>query len=156
MVEKSAVDPKVYTTDYIKSDFDAMSFLGNPHIDALTSALQAIGGEVWTSRRRLYVIEALMEKNIPVTRDSIQTYMPTKEEEQLWKADRDRMIAGIYAPFLRAGDISFPSAHTQSYDPHKEPSIARREPITVGKSVGEQTAAPSPSANIAGPMTPAR
>jgi hypothetical protein len=156
MVSKRPVDPQLYTTDYVRSDFDNMSFLGNPHLDALTTALQAIGAEVWTSRRRLYVIEALMEKNIPVTQASIQAYMPTKEEEQIWKADRDRMISGIYAPFLRAAEVSFPSAQTQSYDPHKEPSIARREPLGVGKLSSEPSAPPSPSANIAGPMTPAR
>ncbi len=132
MVAKSPVDPKLYTTDYVRSDFDEMSFLGNPHIDALTTALQAIGAEVWTSRRRLYVIEALMEKKIAVTPSSIQEYMPTAEEDARWKADRDRMVNGIYAPFLRAGEVSFPSAKTQAYDPHKEPDVARRAPLGVG------------------------
>lgn len=154
MVAKSAVDPKLYTTDYIKSDYDNMTFLGNPHIDALTSALQAIGAEVWTSRRRLYVIEALMEKKLAVTPTSIQGYIPTKEEELRWKADRDRMVSGIYAPFLRAGEVSFPSAKSQGYDPHKEPETARREPLGVDGQVAPRIV-PSP-ANVPGPMTPAR
>jgi hypothetical protein len=147
MVGKSPVDPQLYTTDFVKSDYDNMTLLGNPHLDALTSALQAIGGEVWTSRRRLYVVEALMAKKIPVTPASIQSYVPSKEEAETWKADRDRMIAGIYAPFLRAGDVSFPSAQSQSYDPHKEPSLARRDPVGVGEHGNAPLAAPSPSAN---------
>lgn len=154
MVGKSAVDPKTYTTDFVKSDFDSMSFLGNPHIDALVSALQAVGAEVWTSRRRLYVIEALMEKKMAVTPASIQGYVPTKDEEMRWKADRDRMISGMYAPFLRAGDVSFPSAKVDTYDPHQEPDIARRAPAGIGVA-GPAREGPSP-ANVPGPMIPAK
>jgi hypothetical protein len=132
MATKSSVDPNLYTTDYVRSDFAEMSFLGNPHIDAITSALQAIGAEVWATRRRLYVVEALMAKNIPVTPTAIQAYVPTKEEELRWRSDRDRMVNGIYSPFTRAGEVAFPSSQTQSYDPHKQPEIARRPPLDAG------------------------
>lgn len=136
MANKSPVDPKNYTTDFVRSDYDNTSLLGNPHLDALTTALQAMGAEVWTTRRRLYVVEALMEKGIAVTPAAIQGYVPTPEEERRWKADRDRMVAGVYAPFLRAGEVTFPSARSESYDPHREPDIARRSPVTVGMKEG--------------------
>jgi hypothetical protein len=154
MVTKSTVDPKTFTTDYVKSDFDEMSFLGNPHIDALVSSIQAIGGELWSCRRRLHVIEAMMEKNIPVSPASIQAYMPTAEEDARWKVDRDRLVGGIYAPFLRADALSFPSKATQGYDPHTEPATGRRAPFGVSKDAVTK-ATPVP-ANIAGPMLPAR
>ncbi|HEY6644443.1 hypothetical protein [Povalibacter sp.] len=133
IAKTSKPDPKTYTTDFIKSDLENMTFLGNPHIDALTHSLQALGAEVWTARRRLYVIEALMARKIAVTPESIQAYMPTAEEEQQWKADRDRMIATVNAPFLRSGDVVFPSDKAFSYDPHKEPEIARRPKSEISK-----------------------
>lgn len=154
MAKKKPVDAKNYTTDFVRSDFDAMSFLGNPHIDALTSALQAIGAEVWTSRRRQYVVEALMEKNMAVTPAAIQGYVPTKEEEQRWRADRDRMVSGIYAPFLRTGDVTFPSAQSESYDPHKEPDTARRAPLDIGVLQSERQV--ESAANVPAPPKPNR
>lgn len=154
MVEKSPVDPKTFTTDYVRSDYADMTFMGNAHIDALTSALQALGAEVWSSRRRLYVIEALMAKKMAVTPASIQAYAPTAEERAAWKADRDRMISGIYAPFLRGGELSFPSPEAGAYDPHKAPDLARQAPSGI-EADGTAKVGPSP-ANVAGPMTPAR
>ncbi len=119
MAEKNGLNPETYTTAYIKSDWDNTTFLGNPHLDSLTLALHAMGQEVWRSRRRMHVIEALLERKIAVTREAIEKYLPTAEEEQLWKADRDRMIEEVFAPFVSARNISYTSAVAQAYDPQK-------------------------------------
>ncbi len=126
MAEKSGLDPETFTTEYVKSDYDDTLYLGNPHLDSLVLALHALGKEVWIGRRRMHVIEALMESKIPVTRASIEQYMPTPEELQMWKADRDRMIGEIFLPFLNARNVSLASADAQSYDPHKELIVSRR------------------------------
>ena len=141
-------EDKTYTTDYIKSDYEKMTFMGNPHVDALTSALQAVSGEVWTIRRRLYVTEALMEKSIPVTPAAIQKYVPSAEETALWKADRDRFVAGIYAPFLREGSLEFPSPKVSSYDPHKDTN--RTAPEGLG-DLKKPTAIQPSAANVPAP-----
>jgi hypothetical protein len=111
-------DRKTYASDYVKGDIEAAVFLGNPHIDHLFTAMQSLGAETWTNRRRMYVIEAMLEKNIPVTQEGIQKYMPTEEEEKRWKADRDQFVKTMYAPFLRAGNINYASPAAQNFDPH--------------------------------------
>jgi hypothetical protein len=133
MVEKNGSDPKGYATDYVKGDIERAVFLGNPHIDAMMSTIQAVGAELWSSRRRLYVVEALLEKKIPVTQDSIQRYMPTSQEDARWKADRDRFIDAMYSPMLRTGDIPFGSPLAQSYDPHQAPKTDTLPAVRVGK-----------------------
>ena len=90
----------------------------NPYVDHLFTAMQALAAEVWTNRRRMYIIEAMLEKKIPVTQESIQTYLPTAEEDAIWKADRDRMVKTQYAPFLRPGNINYSSATAQAMDSH--------------------------------------
>lgn len=146
MADKAAVDPKTYTTEYIKSDYETLSFLGNPHVDALSKALQILAAEVWISRKRLHVIESLMDKNIPVTRASIQAYMPSPEEQQAWKADRDTMIEAVNAPFMVIDETPFPSVEAFSYDPHKQPSVATRPRVKVG-----EVPAPTVPTTYAGP-----
>ena len=133
MANKTAVDPKTYTTDFIKSDFDETSYLGNPHIDTIILSLQALGGELWTARRRLNVVEALLEKNIPVSSANIQGYVPTASEEARWKIDRDRLIDGMYEPFLHARELKANVGESREFDPNKQPESRRRAPAAVGK-----------------------
>jgi hypothetical protein len=109
---------KTYASDYVKGDLESAVFLGNPHVDHLFTAMQSLGAETWTNRRRMYVIEALLEKKMPVTQESIQTYMPSEEEEKRWKADRDQFVKTMYAPFLRAGTVDYASPAAQDFDPH--------------------------------------
>ena len=141
------VDPKTYTTEYIKGDYENMTFLGNPHIDALVLAVQALGGELWTTRRRLFVVEALMEKGVEVTPASIQGYVPTAEQEAKWKADRDRLVAGVYEPFVRNPTLSYASPEMMKFDPYKEHDAARKPAVKVGETPNAKPApgfAPSP------------
>jgi hypothetical protein len=107
---------QTYESDYIKGDFERAVFLGNPLIDHLFTALQSLGAEVWTNRRRMYVTEALLAQK-GVTTEMIEKYMPTAEEEARWKADRDRMVKMMYAPFLRRADLNYASPQAMDYDP---------------------------------------
>ena len=111
---------KTYASNYVKGDLTSAVFMddSNPHVDHLFTAMQALAAEVWTNRRRMYIIEAMLEKKIPVTQESIQTYLPTAEEDAIWKADRDRMVKTQYAPFLRPGNINYSSAVAQGMDSH--------------------------------------
>ena len=111
-------DRKTYASDYVKGDLESAVFMGSPHIDNIFTAMQSLGAETWTNRRRQYIVEAMLEKKIPVTQDSIQKYMPTEEEEKRWKAERDLFVKTMYAPFLRPGNINYSSPSAQNFDPH--------------------------------------
>jgi hypothetical protein len=91
-----------YTADFIKSDTDEAVFLGHPAIDNLMDSLVALGAEVWTNRRRMRVLEKLLEQK-GVTAEMIETFMPSDEDAAAWQAERDAFIARTFAPLKRAG-----------------------------------------------------
>jgi hypothetical protein len=100
---KSAAD-KTYTTDFIKSDTDRAVFLGNAVMDDMMTALIALGAETWAVRRRAKITEMLFEKNGKISRDMVEQYMPTADEERLLRAERDEFIRDIYGHFARGGE----------------------------------------------------
>ena len=99
-----------YHTDFIPSDTRQAVFLGNPMIDHMYAALTAVCGELWSVRRRQNIVETLMEKKGSVTRQEIENYMPTKDEQAAWNAQRDNFINLTFDPFTRSGDIPYASS----------------------------------------------
>ena len=92
---------KTYTHDFFKSDTDQAVFLGNPLMDDMMTTLVALGAEVWASRRRVRIIEFLMEKKGAVTKDMVEAYVPTAEEEAELQAERDAFIKIAYGHMAR-------------------------------------------------------
>ena len=93
-------DRPTYASDYIKSDSEEVVFLGNPTLDNMMTTLVALCSEIWADRRRARVVEKLLaEKGI--TREMIEGYMPSAEDEAEWKEERDRFIAAAMDPLMR-------------------------------------------------------
>ena len=92
-----------YTSDFIKSDTDKAVFLGNPLFDNMMTSMIALGAEVWTNRRRMRIVERLLADNGAVTKEMIESYMPTDEEEAEWQAERDSFIRRTYGVLANGG-----------------------------------------------------
>jgi len=106
---KLKTDRPTYASDFIPSDVERAVFLGNPVLDNMMTSLIALGAEVWSNRRRMKVVEALLaEKGI--TSEMVEQYMPSAEEEAAWQKDRDRFIDLTYSPLLREGDLPVSAA----------------------------------------------
>ena len=118
--------------NYVKGDVDKADFLGNPVIDSLVTIVQNLGMYVWTSRRRLYIIEAMMAKKLAITESAIQQYVPTAEEVAKWESERDEMIRLTYAPFLRSGGTNYASATAQGLQPR---TLSAHEPPVGGQEL---------------------
>ena len=101
---KLKTDRPTYTSEFIKSDAERAVFLGNPALDNMMSSLIALGSEVWATKRRMNVLEALLEER-GVTQQMIQEYVPTAEQEAQWEKQRDGFIDLTYSPLLREGDL---------------------------------------------------
>jgi hypothetical protein len=72
-------------------------FLGNPILDNVVGSLIAMGTELWATKRRLKVIEAVMaEKGI--TSEMIEQFTPSDAQTAAWEADRDRFIDLAFGP----------------------------------------------------------
>jgi hypothetical protein len=89
-----------YTTDFITSDIDKVSFLGNVHLDNMMTALIAISAELWTDRRRLRVIEKLLAAK-GVTTEMIEQYVPTEADTKAWEEERKVLVERIFDQFAR-------------------------------------------------------
>ena len=81
-----------YTADFIKSDTDRATFMKDPAMDHLMTALVSVSTEIWAQARRMKIMERLLEDHGKVTREMIEGYRPSAEEEASWRAERDRFI----------------------------------------------------------------
>jgi len=124
---------KTYTHDFFKSDTDHAVFLGNPLMDDVMTTLVALGAEVWAGRRRVRIIELLMEKKGAVTKDMVEAYVPTAEEEAELQAERDAFIKIAYGHMARA-DEDRTALNSDAFEGPRDSRSAARddEPASSG------------------------
>jgi hypothetical protein len=101
---KSDRDRPGYASDFIPSDIERAVFLGNPVLDNMMASIIALGTEVWSTRRRMKVLESLLAEK-GVTNEMIEQYKPTADQDAAWQKDRDRFINLAFSPLLREGDL---------------------------------------------------
>jgi len=99
-------DRPTFAAEAIPSDVRNGLFLGNPVLDNLVSCVIAMGTELWATKRRMKVVEAVMAKN-GITAEMVETYVPTEQEKVDWEKDRDRFIDLTLGPL---GDEGFRGA----------------------------------------------
>jgi len=95
-----------YAVDAIPSDITDASYLGNPVLDNLVSTVIAMGTEMWATKRRLKVVEALLEEK-GVTGEMIEKYEPTATQTAAWEVDRDRFIDMAFSPLAHTSSTHF-------------------------------------------------
>ena len=79
----------------IPSNIDQMVLLGDARLDAVMTAVVALGSELWTAKRRMKVVERLLAEQ-GVSQEDIESYQPTREETAQWNADRDLFISALF------------------------------------------------------------
>ncbi len=95
-----------YAADFIKPDTDQATFMEDPALDHLMTALVSISTEIWVQARRMKITERLLEDHGKVTREMIESYQPSAEEEAAWRAERDAFIERTFGSITvgQAGD----------------------------------------------------
>jgi hypothetical protein len=91
-----------YAVEAIPSDIKNGLFLGNAALDNVVSCVIAMGAELWSTKRRLKVMEALMSKN-GITQEMIEKYVPTEAERVEWESERDRFVDLTLGPLGETG-----------------------------------------------------
>lgn len=118
MAKKSSPDLKTdrstYAADFFATDVDKVRFYENPMTDNILTSILALGAEIWSNKRRTMVLERLLEEK-GVTRDMIESYMPTDEDVAEWQAERDRFVDMVMGPLMREGNLP-PSTDWQDED----------------------------------------
>ena len=95
-----------YAAEAIPSDVTASAFLGNPVLDNVVSCMIAMSAEMWSTKRRLRVLEAVLARQ-GITQDKIEKFVPTAEQTKEWEAERDRYIELVMGPMANQGYKSF-------------------------------------------------
>jgi hypothetical protein len=98
-------DPKTYTTDFFKADTNRGVLLKDLTTDNVVTALMQLGAEVWGYRRRMMIMEQLLEEKGKVTKELIEQYVPSTALMGEWEEERDAFVRRIYDVLARQGDV---------------------------------------------------
>jgi hypothetical protein len=95
-------------------------------IDRLVEVVLALGGELWSVRHRLAIIEKLSAEGQRISSDMIETFKADPEFKAGLEEERLRMIKQIFASF--AGD-KFPDVHSPAFAWVTKVDIAKESAI---------------------------
>ena len=98
-------DPETYTTVFFKADTDRSVLLKDLTTDNVVTALIQLGAEVWGYRRRMMIMEQLLEEKGKVTKELIEQYVPSTALMVEWEGERDAFVRRIYDVLARQGDV---------------------------------------------------
>jgi hypothetical protein len=103
---KDAKNRPTYTVEPIKNDTVTAVFLGDQVQDNMMTAMIALASETWATRKRQFITESLMEKHSKVTREMIEQYVPTPEEEAAWAKARDLFISTTFGSLMNGRKLA--------------------------------------------------
>ena len=72
-------------------------------MDILLGIVVSLGNEVYVLRDRLRIIEKMLEAKGTISRDDVEAYKPTPEEEEEIRKDNDAFMARLFRVF--EGDL---------------------------------------------------
>ena len=78
-------------------------YFDHPVLDHLVETVMQLGSELWTTRRRLEVLEKALAEAGSLSKDAVELYMPSAEELKEEAARRDEFVRRVYAGFARGG-----------------------------------------------------
>ncbi len=102
MSEKSH---ETYTTEATASGVENFVLLGDQRVDSMMTAIVALGSELWATKRRMKVMERLLQDK-GVGFDEIEQYVPSPEETRQWDLERDQFVAAVYGHMANPGEVS--------------------------------------------------
>ncbi len=76
-------------------------YFDNVAIDNLISVVLELGAATWVNRDRLRIVEKLLSEKGVVTSEMIEKYVPTDEEREATKAERDAFVNRLYGAFSK-------------------------------------------------------
>ncbi|MCY4478056.1 MAG: hypothetical protein OXC70_08735 [Gammaproteobacteria bacterium] len=80
-------------------------YFDHPVLDHLVETVMQLGSELWTTRRRLEVLEKALADAGTLPEDAVELYLPSAEELKEEAARRDEFVRRVYAGFARGGEV---------------------------------------------------
>ena len=79
-------------------------YFDHPVLDHLLETVMQLGSELWTTRRRLELLEKVLADAGALPGNAVETYMPSADELKKEAAQRDAFVRRLYAGFARGGE----------------------------------------------------
>ncbi|MBM3515277.1 MAG: hypothetical protein FJX59_16415 [Alphaproteobacteria bacterium] len=105
-----------HTVPFVKHKTEDVTYFGNPVIDNMMTALVAVTAEVWSTRRRMKVLEALLETK-GVTTEMVENFMPSEKQTKEWAEDRDAFIQRTMSVLAREASMPMSAEWTEQEFP---------------------------------------
>jgi hypothetical protein len=86
------------------------AFFDNPAIDHLIAVTLELGAELWAQRERTRVVEKLLARHGVITAAAIEQYVPSAEDLEIAKAERDEFVRRVFGAFARRAVKATPDA----------------------------------------------
>jgi Trk K+ transport system NAD-binding subunit len=99
--KKDAKTRETFTVENLKGDWDKAVYLDSLHADNMMSALLAFGTEFWALKRRVMVMEKIMDDKKYVSREMIEAYKPSDAELAAWDTERDDFTERVFSHLTR-------------------------------------------------------
>lgn len=96
------VRPSPASDGFIAADSDNISLFPDQVTDNLMHVTIALGADLWALRRRMFILEAVLEK-AGVSAADVEAYRPSAEEQALWAKERDLFIGRAFGALTRRG-----------------------------------------------------
>jgi hypothetical protein len=87
---------------FIAADSDNIALFPQQVVDNLMHAMVALGAELWTVRRRMMILEKVLEKT-GVSSEDLELYTPSADEQASWAEERTIYIARTFGALARRG-----------------------------------------------------
>jgi len=88
-----------------KQPMSEPQYFDHPVLDHLLETVMQLGSELWTTRRRLAVLEKALAEAGALPEDAVELRMPSAGELAEEAARRDAFVRRIYAGFARGGEV---------------------------------------------------
>jgi predicted class III extradiol MEMO1 family dioxygenase len=75
-------------------------FLDHPSIDKVMKVVMALAQETYVNRDRLALVEKILDDKGVLTRNDLDHYQPSEEEQHDIKRRRDDFVASILRPIV--------------------------------------------------------
>ncbi len=87
---------------FISADSDNVTLFPQQVVDNMMHVLIDLGAELWAVRRRMAILERVLEK-VGVSSNDVEVYVPSAEDQAAWRQERDIYISRAFGAMTRKG-----------------------------------------------------
>lgn len=87
----------------VPSGSENFGFFSNQVIDNLMHVVIELGAEHWALRRRMFILETILENSGAMASKALECFHPSKDDLAAWEEERDVYIKRAFGALSRTG-----------------------------------------------------